>query len=116
MSSGRRCFSLTRYPYGVPPRVRTNSSPPSFPPSDGGDNDTITVSSGEMAEDLSDLSDFSELNDSIFDEDNNSDVSIEVLFDAGRMDEIVSQIIDVVPVEHRLRVMDLLVELRSLHL
>ena len=92
--------------------MRTNSAPSSFSPgADGGD--TITVSSGE---EVGDFSDFSELDDSFYDEENDSDSSIEVLFDAGRADEIVSQILDFVPVEHRLQVMDLLVELRSLHL
>ena len=115
MFCGRRCFSLTRYPYGGPPRVRTNSAPSSFPSeADGGD--TITVSSGEDVENL-DFSDFSELDDSFYEEEeNDSDSDIEVIFEAGRAEAIVSQILTFIPVEHQLQVMDLLVELRSLHL
>ena len=115
----RRCFSLTKYPYRGPQRFRTLSTPPFFSPR-GNSDGTITITSDEESVDvnfnLEELSDSEEsFYEEVSEEEEESDSDIEILFEAGRSETIVSQILSLTPLENQHRMMELLVELRSLH-
>ena len=96
----RRAFSVTRFPYRGPPRTRTLSTPPEFSPKSHGDG-TITINSddGENSEENNE----------------DSEDSIEVLFETGQAEAIVVRLLAITPLHHHQEMMELLVKLTGLH-